>query len=504
VEILSGLAHGFGVALEPTNLLWCFVGVFLGTVVGVLPGLGPPATVAMLLPLTFHMNPAGAIIMLAGIYYGAKYGGSTTSILMNVPGESASVITCLDGYQMARKGRAGPALGIAAISSFIAGTVGVVGLMLVAPPVAKFALSFSSPEYFGLMSLGLALVVLLAGRSLVKALLAALLGLWIATIGTDLFSATSRFSFGRVELLSGVDFIVVAIGVFALGEVFANMEKEEEAELLPVPKGLKNLLPTMQDLKDCRFAFVNGSVVGFLVGALPGGGSTIASFLSYGLEKAVSRRRDQFGTGVIEGVAAPEGANNSETGGALVPLLTLGIPGSGTTAILLAALVLWGFKPGPLFIPENPALFWGLVASMYIGNVMLLVLNLPLVPVFAQVLRMPTYVLFPLILGVSLVGVYSVSGSMFDLLLLCLFGLLGYLMRKLDFPAAPLILGLALGAGMERALRQSLMMSGGELSILVSRPISAVMLSLAVVVLLVPLVGKVNAWRVQAIEQEQT
>jgi putative tricarboxylic transport membrane protein len=504
VEILSGLAHGFGVALEPTNLLWCFVGVFLGTIVGVLPGLGPPATVAMLLPLTFHMNPAGAIIMLAGIYYGAKYGGSTTSILMNVPGESASVITCLDGYQMARKGRAGAALGIAAISSFVAGTVGVIGLMLVAPPVARMALSFSSPEYFGLMSLGLALVVLLAGRSLVKALLAALLGLWIATIGTDLFSATSRFSFGRVELLSGVDFIVVAIGVFALGEVFANMEKrEDEAELLPVPKGLKNLLPTVQDLKDCRFAFLNGSVVGFLVGALPGGGSTIASFLSYGLEKAVSRRRDQFGTGVIEGVAAPEGANNSETGGALVPLLTLGIPGSGTTAILLAALILWGFKPGPLFIPENPALFWGLVASMYIGNVMLLVLNLPLVPLFAQVLRTPVYVLFPLILGVSLVGVYSVSGSMFDLLLLCVFGLLGYLMRKLDFPAAPLILGLALGAGMERALRQSLMMSGGELSILVSRPISAAMLSLALVVLLIPFIGKVNAWRVQAIEQEQ-
>ena len=503
MEILSGLANGFGVALEPANLFWCFVGVLLGTVVGVLPGLGPPATVAMLLPLTFHMNPAGAIIMLAGIYYGAKYGGSTTSILMNVPGESASVITCLDGYQMARKGRAGAALGIAAISSFIAGTVGVLGLMLVAPPVAKFALSFSSPEYFGLMSLGLALVVLLAGRSLVKALLAALLGLWIATMGTDLFSATSRFTFGRMELLSGIDFIVVAIGVFALGEVFTNMEKQDDAQLLPVPKGLRNLLPTLQDLKDCRFAFVNGSVLGFLVGALPGGGSTIASFLSYGLEKAVSRRREQFGTGVIEGVAAPEGANNSETGGALVPLLTLGIPGSGTTAILLAALVLWGFKPGPLFISENPALFWGLVASMYIGNVMLLVLNLPLVPLFAQVLRTPVYVLFPLILGVSLVGVYSVSGSMFDLALLAVFGLLGYLMRKLDYPAAPLILGLALGAGMERALRQSLMMSEGKLSILVSRPISAVMLSLALLVLLVPLVGKVNAWRVRAIEQEQ-
>jgi putative tricarboxylic transport membrane protein len=503
MEILSGLAHGFGVALEPANLLWCFVGVFLGTVVGVLPGLGPPATVAMLLPLTFHMNPAGAIIMLAGIYYGAKYGGSTTSILMNVPGESASVITCLDGYQMARKGRAGAALGIAAIASFVAGTVGVVALMLVAPPVARFALAFSSPEYFALMSLGLALVVLLAGRSLVKALLAALVGLWIASVGTDLFSATSRFTFGQIELLSGVDFIVVAIGVFALGEVFANMEKHDDAPLLPVPKGLRNLLPTVQDLKDCRFAFLNGSVVGFLIGALPGGGSTIASFLSYGLEKAVSRRREEFGTGVIEGVAAPEGANNSETGGALVPLLTLGIPGSGTTAILLAALVLWGFKPGPLFIPENPTLFWGLVASMYIGNVMLLVLNLPLVPLFAQVLRMPAYVLFPLILGVSLVGVYSVSGSMFDLALLVVFGLLGYLMRKLDYPAAPLILGLALGAGMERALRQSLMMSEGKLSILVSRPISAVMLSLAALILLVPLAGKVNAWRVRAIEQEQ-
>src|SRR5499427_2359185 len=500
MEILSGLAHGFGVALEPANLLWCFVGVFLGTVVGVLPGLGPPATIAMLLPLTFSMNPASAIIMLAGIYYGAKYGGATTSILLNVPGESASVVTCIDGYQMARKGRAGPALGIAAIASFIAGTLGVVGLMLLAPPLAKVALSFSAPEYFALMSLGLAMVVLLAGRSLVKALLAALVGLWISSIGTDIFSSTSRFTFGRMELLSGIDFVVVAIGLFALGEVLGNMEKREEAQLLPVPKGLRNLLPTWQDMKDCRFAFLNGSVVGFFSGVLPGGGSTIASFLSYGLEKAVSRRREQFGTGVIEGVAAPEGANNSETGGALVPLLTLGIPGSGTTAILLAALILWGFKPGPLFIPEHPDLFWGLVASMYIGNVMLLVLNLPLVPLFAQVLRTPVYLLYPLILGVSLVGVYSASGSMFDLGLLLLFGLLGYLMRKLDYPAAPLILGLALGAGMERALRQSLMMSQGSLSILVSRPISAVMLSLALLVLLIPLFGKFNAWRLRALE----
>jgi putative tricarboxylic transport membrane protein len=495
VEIFAGLLQGFALALQPVNLFWCFVGVLLGTIVGIMPGLGPPATIAMLLPLTFLMNPASAMIMLAGIYYGAKYGGSTTSILLNVPGESASVVTCLDGYQMARKGRAGAALGIAAIASFIAGTVGVLGLMLVAPPLARFALAFSSPEYFGLMALGLAMVVLLAGKSLVKALLAMLLGLWLAGIGTDLFSSESRFTFGSLELLSGVDFVVVAIGVFAIGEVLANMEDATPAEPLPIPKGLRNLLPTMQDLKDCRFAFAQGSVLGFVIGVLPGAGSTIASFISYGVEKAFSRRRELFGTGVVEGVAAPEGANNSETGGALVPLLTLGIPGSGTTAILLAALVLWGFKPGPLFISDNPSLFWSLVASMYIGNVMLLVLNLPLVPVFAQVLRAPAYVLFPIILGVSIVGVYTTSSSMFDVALLAGFGLLGYLMRKLDYPSAPLILGLVLGGAMERALRQSLMMSEGSLTILVARPISAVMLSLALLILLIPVFSKANAWR---------
>jgi putative tricarboxylic transport membrane protein len=495
VEIFGGLLHGFALALQPVNLFWCFVGVFLGTIVGIMPGLGPPATIAMLLPLTFLMNPASAMIMLAGIYYGAKYGGSTTSILLNVPGESASIVTCLDGYQMAKKGRAGAALGIAAIASFVAGTVGVLGLMFVAPPLARFALAFSSPEYFALMSLGLAMVVLLAGHSIVKALLAMLVGLWISSIGTDLFSSTSRFTFGRMELLSGIDFIVVAIGVFALGEVLANLEAVEEPLALPVPKGLRNLLPTMQDLRDCRFAFANGSIVGFLVGVLPGGGSTIASFISYGIEKAVSKRPEQFGKGVVEGVAAPEGANNSETGGALVPLLTLGIPGSGTTAILLAALVLWGFKPGPLFISENPSLFWSLVASMYIGNIMLLVLNLPLVPLFAQVLRTPAYVLYPVILGVSIVGVYSISGSVFDVGLLAGFGLLGYVMRKLDFPSAPLILGLVLGGALERALRQSLMMSEGSLSILVARPISAVMLSLALLILLMPLFSRINAWR---------
>ncbi|HWM41583.1 MAG TPA: tripartite tricarboxylate transporter permease [Burkholderiales bacterium] len=500
MDVLSGLLQGFAVALQPINLLWCLLGVVLGTVVGVMPGLGPPATIAMLLPLTFLMNPASAMIMLAGIYYGAKYGGSTTSILLNVPGESASVATCFDGYQMARKGRAGAALGIAAIASFIAGTVGVLGLMLIAPPLAKMALAFSSPEYFALMSLGLAMVVLLAGRSMVKALLAMLVGLWLAGIGTDLFSQTSRFTFGRMELLSGVDFVVVAIGVFAIGEVLANMEGREAAKSLPVPKGLRNLLPTLQDLKDSRFAFANGSVVGFLIGVLPGAGSTIASFIAYGIEKAVSRRPEEFGKGVVEGVAAPEGANNAETGGALIPMLTLGIPGSSTTAVLLAALVLWGFKPGPLFIPENPALFWGLVASMYIGNVMLLVLNMPLVPLFAQVLRTPVYILYPLILGISVIGVYSTAGSLFDVWLLAGFGLLGYLMRKLDYPSAPLILGLVLGGALERALRQSLMMSDGSISILVSRPVSAVMLSLTLLILLIPLFNKFNTWRLKALE----
>lgn len=501
MEILNGLMHGFAVALTPGNLMWCFVGCFLGTVVGVLPGLGPAATIAMLLPLTFQMPPTAAIIMLAGIYYGAKYGGSTTAILLNVPGESASVVTCLDGYQMARRGRAGAALGIAAIASFVAGTVGVVALMLVAPPLAKLALSFSSPEYFGLMVLGLAMVSLLAGASLIKALMSMLVGLWIASIGTDEFTALSRFTFDKAELLDGIDFVIVAIGVFAVGEVLANMEKRDSTDVLPVPKGLRNLLPTWAEIRACRYAFLNGSVIGFLIGILPGAGSTIASFISYGLEKAYSRHPEKFGTGVPEGVAAPEGANNSETGGALVPMLTLGIPGSATTAILLAALVLWGLKPGPLMIQDNPSLFWGLVASMYIGNIMLLVLNIPLIPLFAQILKLPVYILYPVILGISMVGVYSVSGSLFDTALLVLFSLLGYVMRRLDYPAAPLILGLVLGDNMERALRQSLMMSQGEIGILFSRPISAVMLCLAALILLLPLVRQANAWRLKAIEE---
>lgn len=501
MDVASGLLHGFYVALQPTNLLWCFVGTFLGTVVGILPGLGPAATIALLLPLTFSMEPAGGIIMMAGIYYGAKYGGSTTSILLNIPGESSSVATCLDGYQMARKGRAGAALGIAAIASFVAGTIGVIALTLMAPPVAVFALSFGSPEYFALMFLGLALVVLLSGPSLLKGLLSLLVGLWLTTIGTDIFTAQSRFIFGQATLLGGIEFMVVAIGVFAVAEVLANIEGGEESQVLPVPRGLRNLLPTWEDMKACRFAFLNGSVIGFLIGVLPGAGGTVASFISYGVEKAVSKHPEKFGTGVPEGVAAPEGANNADTGGALVPLLTLGIPGGSSTAILLSALIMWGVRPGPLMMQESPDVFWGLVASMYIGNVMLLVLNLPLVPLFAQLLRLPVYILHPFIFGISIVGVYGVTGRMFDTWLLVGFGLLGYIMTKLKYPTTPLILGFVLGDAMERALRQSLMMSQGDLTMLVQRPISATMLGLAALVLMLPLLSHFNRARVRAVTE---
>lgn len=500
MEILNGLAQGFSVAMLPINLMWCFVGCFLGTIVGILPGLGPAATIAMLMPMTFGMDAASGIIMLTGIYYGAKYGGSTTSILLNIPGESSSVATCIDGYQMARNGRAGAALGIAAIASFVAGTIGVILLTLMAPPIAQFALSFSSPEYFALMALGLSLVVLLSGGSILKGLLSLLIGLWLTSIGTDLFTAEARYTFNQTVLLGGIEFMVVAIGVFALSEILASIERGEETQALPVPRGILNLLPSWEELKACRFAFVNGSLVGFIVGVLPGAGSTIASFISYGVEKAVSKHPEKFGTGVPEGVAAPEGANNADSGGALVPLLTLGLPGGSATAIMLSALVLWGVKPGPLMMTERPDVFWGLVASMYIGNVMLLILNLPLVPLFAQILRIPVLVLFPMILGIALVGAYSSAGRMFDLGLLAGFGLLGYLMVKLRYPTAPLILGFVLGDAMERALRQSLMMSQGDIGTFLTRPLALGMLILAVLVLLTPLAGHLNRWRTRAIE----
>jgi putative tricarboxylic transport membrane protein len=496
---IYGLMHGFSVALQPTVLMWCVVGCFLGTIIGILPGLGPAATIAILLPLTFNMDPTSGIIMLAGIYYGAKYGGSTTSILLNMPGEASSVASCIDGYQMARRGRAGAALGIAAIASFIAGTIGIVILTLLAPPIAEFALRFSSPEFFALMIVGLSLVVLLAGDSKLKSLLALIVGLWLTSIGTDLFTGESRFTFGMSELVGGVEFMVVAVGVYAISEVMSSVGAGEKTQLLPVPRGLRNYLPSREELKACRFAFVNGSLVGFFIGILPGAASSVSSFVAYGIEKAVSKRKEMFGKGAPEGLAAPEGANNADSSGAMLPLLTFGIPAGGSTAIMLSALILWGYRPGPLLIIESPDLFWGLVASMYIGNVVLLIMNLPLVPLFAQILRVPLGLLFPMILGVSVIGAYAVSGNLFDVGMLAFFGLLGYVMMLLDFPSAPLILGFVLGDPMERALRQSLSMSGGDLTILVDRPIAAVFLVLALLILLSPLVGRLRRARSGAV-----
>lgn len=498
MEALNGLMHGFGVALQPQNLWWCIVGCFLGTVIGILPGLGPAATIAILLPLTFNMDPTSGIIMLAGIYYGAKYGGSTTSILLNMPGEASSVVSCIDGYQMAKKGRAGPALAIAAIASFVAGTFGIVILTLLAPPLAELALAFSSPEFFALMVLGLALVVLLAGRSMLKAGLAMLLGLWLTSIGTDLFTAESRFIFGTSELIGGLDFIIVAVGLYAVAEIMASVEQKEEAQLLPLPKGLRNYLPSWEEVKACRFAFVNGSVVGFFIGTLPGAASSVSSFVSYGIEKLVSKRPEMFGQGAPEGLAAPEGANNADSSGAMLPLLTFGIPAGGSTAILLSALIMWGYRPGPLLITDSPDLFWGLIASMYIGNVVLFLMNLPMVPLFAQILRVPLWLLFPGVLGISIVGAYSVSGSLFDIGTLAAFGLLGFVMVKLEFPIAPMVLGFVLGDPLERAVRQSLSMSMGDPMILVSRPISAVILFMAALILLSPLLRRRRARAVPA------
>lgn len=492
--VFDNLLFGFSETLSWANLFWCFIGVFLGTIVGVLPGLGPSGTIAMLLPLSYKLNPTAGVIMLAGIYYGSKYGGSTTSILLNTPGESASVITCLDGYAMARKGRAGPALGISAISSFVAGTFGIILLTLVAPPLADFAVRFGPPEYFVIMTCGLALMVFLTGGSIWKGLLSGAAGLLISTIGIDVFTARSRFTFGFIELGDGIDFIIASIGLFAIAEVLINLEETSNIQLFKVPKRFRELFPTIEDLKKCRFAFLNGSVVGFIVGVLPGAGATIASIISYGLERAVSRNPKQFGHGAIEGVAAPEGANNSECGGAMVPLLALGIPGSGATAILLGAFLMRGLNPGPLLFQEHPEFVWPLIASMYVGNVMLLILNFPLVPIFASILRFPYYVISSTIMGLSIVGVYGLKGSVFDLWMLFIFSVLGYIMRKVEMSAAPMVLGLVLGPLMEMALRQSMIMSHGEFSIFFTRTIS---LTIIIAMSLMLVIGLVSSFLIK-------
>ncbi len=470
MEIIHNLIFGFGVALQPGSLFLCFVGVLLGTLVGVLPGLGPVAAMSLLLPATYSVSPVGAVIMLSGIYYGAMYGGSTTSILLNIPGEAASVVTCLDGYQMARKGRAGPALGISAMGSFIGGTISVVGLMLVAPPLAEAALKFGPPEYFSLMILGVILLTFLAGDSMPRALCMAAFGIFLGSIGMDVLSGMERFTFGIPVLIDGVGLVPVAMGLFGISEVFLNLELSLKKDVFETT--LKGLLPNLEDWRQSFWPVIRGSVVGFLLGILPGGGGILASFTSYALEKKFSPYPERFGQGVIEGVAGPETANNAGTGGAFIPLLTLGIPSNAVMAILLGAMLIYGMQPGPMLIKEHPDLFWGAVTSMYIGNGMLLLLNLPLIGLWVKILKIPYRFLFPLILLFCLVGAYSLNNNSAEVAIMVIFGGIGYFLKKFKYPLAPAILALVLGPMLEKALRQSLLMSVGSGWIFVTRPIS--------------------------------
>jgi putative tricarboxylic transport membrane protein len=485
VEVLHGVLYGFQVALQPINLLYCFVGVFIGTLVGVLPGLGPAAAIALLLPSTFAATPVAAIIMLAGIYYGAMYGGSTTSILVNIPGEAASVVTCLDGHAMARQGRAGPALGISAFGSFIAGTLSVLILTFVAPWLVRVTLSFGPPEYFALMVLGLTLLTYFARESTVKALMMAAVGLLCGTVGQDTISGRIRFAFGIRTLEDGLGLVPVIMGLFGISEVLLNLERREERkQIFAAPK---SFLPTREDWRRSAMPIARGSVLGFLLGVLPGAGAIIASFVSYAVEKRASKHPERFGTGEIEGVAGPESANNAAAGGAFIPLLTLGIPANAVMAILLGALMIHGLQPGPMLVRQAPDVFWGFITSMYIGNAMLLVLNLPLIPMWAALLRVPYAVLFPFILLFCLVGAYSVTSNVGDGIVMWVFGIVGYLMKKFDYEGAPLILAMVIGPMMEEALRQSLILSAGSFAVFVSRPISATFILAAVLLLVLPL-----------------
>jgi putative tricarboxylic transport membrane protein len=474
---------GFQVILDPANLLFCLIGVLVGTLVGVLPGIGPIGAIALLLPATFKVSPASSIIMLAGIYYGAQYGGSTTSILVNIPGEATSIVTCLDGYQMARQGRAGPALGIAAWGSFIAGTLSVVGLMFIANPLAKAALRFSFPEYFALMCTGLVILTYLSQLSMMKALMMALVGLILGTVGLDIVTGLPRFTLGIDELTDGVGIIPLAVGLFGISEVFENIGQSLESR--EVFQGrVSNLWPSLKDWSQSKWAIARGTFIGFFLGILPGGGGILSTFVSYTVEKRLSKHPERFGKGAIEGVAGPESANNAATGGCMIPLLSLGIPTNAVMAMLFSALIIHGVQPGPLFIKEAPEIFWGLVASMYLGNVLLLILNLPLIAIWVQILRVPYRILFPLILLFCLIGTFSVNNSIFDLFAMMLFGAVGYLMRKFKYEGAPLVLGFILGPMLETNLRQSLLLSGGSFLIFITRPISAVTLGIAFLLLI--------------------
>ncbi|MCX5912877.1 MAG: tripartite tricarboxylate transporter permease [Deltaproteobacteria bacterium] len=480
MELLQNLALGFSTALAFDRLLACLIGVVIGTLVGVLPGIGPAAAISLLLPSTFHLDPTSGVIMLAGIYYGAMYGGSTTSILVNIPGEAASVVTCLDGYQMARNGRAGPALGISAMGSFIAGTLSVIGLMLVAPPLARFALSFGPPEYFALIFCGLAILIYLASGSILKAVIMALAGLFLGMVGTDLITGNVRFTFGNITLMDGIGMVPVVMGLFGIAEVLDNLEKSLQERAI-FQTSFANLLPNRKDWSRSIGPILRGSFVGFFLGILPGGGAIISSFTSYALEKRLSRHPEEFGKGAIEGVAGPESANNAASSGAFIPLLTLGM------AIVLGALLTHGIQPGPLLLVRNADLFWGVVTSMYLGNAMLLVLNLPLIGLWVRLLKIPYSILFPLILLFCLIGAYSVNNNSEEVVIMILFGVIGYLMRKFDYEAAPLIFALVLSPLFENALRQSLLMSNGSFTIFFTRPISLSFMVIGIALFLLPM-----------------
>jgi putative tricarboxylic transport membrane protein len=495
-QTFIAILHGFEVCLQPINLWYTFLGCFLGTIIGVLPGIGPSAGIALLIPVTYGMNPTSALIMMSGIFYGARYGGSTTAILINTPGEASSVMTTLDGYQMALKGRAGAALAISALGSFIAGTIGVIGLTLFAVPLASMALKFGPAEYFTLMFFAMTAVSSLAGKSPAKAMISTILGLMIATVGIDLQSGQPRYTMGIPELQDGVGFIIAVVGLFAIAEVFSTMEDMAKGTRSEIIKLSGRLWLTKEEWNRSLMPMLRGGIIGFVIGVLPGAGGTIASIMSYVWEKRLSKHPEEFGKGAIEGVAGPEAANNSDTAGAMVPLLTLGIPGGGATAVMLGAFIMYGIQPGPLLFQNRPDLVWGLVDSMYIGNVMLLILNLPLIGIFVRLLYIPSGILMPLILAISTIGIYAINGNPVELYFGLIFGIIGYVFRKVDIPLAPMVLSLVLGGIMEQSFRQAMTISGGHPKIFVSSPICITLIALAVLSVALPfLLPRLKAWR---------
>jgi TctA family transporter len=500
MELLGNLALGFETAFSPVNIFFCFVGVLLGTLVGVLPGIGPTATIAMLLPITLALSPATSLIMLAGIYYGAQYGGSTTAILVNLPGESSSAVTAIDGYQMARQGRAGPALAAAALSSFFAGTVATVVLVLFAPPLTKVALEFGPAEYFSLVVLGLVTSVALAHGSVLKALAMIVLGLTLGLIGTDIYTGTPRFTLGRPELADGLNFVALAVGVFGIAEILRNLENEHDREVSV--KHVTGLMPSREDLRRIAGPTLRGTGLGSLLGILPGGGHILASFAAYTVEKKLSRTPERFGKGAIEGVAAPEAANNAGAQTSFIPMLTLGIPANAVMALMIGAMIIQGITPGPSVATDEPALFWGIIVSMWVGNLLLVLLNLPLIGLWVRMLTIPYYVLFPAILAFSAIGVYSINSNAFDLFAVAMFGLLGYVLVKFGCEPAPLLLGFVLGPLLEENLRRAMIIGRGDPMIFLTRPVSAGLLILAVLALAVVLMPNIAKKREQVFHEE--